>query len=51
MIRSVPDKHSQTGRGDLDMKLATGALLLALASSTAWAQVNMGGQKPVCHSP
>src|SRR6188472_4350487 len=33
------------------MKLATGALLLALVSSTAWAQVNAGDQKPEASVP
>ena len=33
------------------MRLATGALLLALASSTAWAQVNGGDQKPEASVP
>src|SRR4029450_8326909 len=30
----------------MNMKLATAALLLTLVSSTAWAQVNAGDQKP-----
>src|SRR6187399_1565084 len=33
------------------MKLATGALLLALVSSTAWAQVNAGKQAPEASVP
>jgi glucose/arabinose dehydrogenase len=33
------------------MKLATGTLLFALASSTAWAQVNGGDQKPEATLP
>ena len=37
--------------GDMNMKLATGALLLTLASSAAWAQVNAGDQKPEASVP
>ena len=33
------------------MKLATGALLLTLVSSAAWAQVNAGDQKPEASVP
>jgi len=33
------------------MKLATGTLLLALMSATAWAQVNGGDQKPEASVP
>src|SRR6185295_18742390 len=35
----------------MDMKWATGTLLLALASATAWAQVNAGDQKPEATVP
>src|ERR1044071_3418703 len=35
----------------MQMKSATGALLLALVSSAAWAQVNMGDQKPEASVP
>src|SRR4029450_2915168 len=35
----------------MNMKPATGALLLALVSSTAWAQVNAGDQKPEASVP
>src|SRR5678815_509729 len=35
----------------MDMKWATATLLLALASATAWAQVNAGDQKPEASVP
>src|ERR1700674_1806830 len=33
-------------RGEMKMKLAKGALVLTLVSTAAWAQVNVGEQKP-----
>src|SRR5437764_12394783 len=38
-------------RGEMTMKLAKAALLLTLASTAAWAQVNAGEQKPEANPP
>src|SRR6202521_4736637 len=38
-------------RGEMKMKLAKGALVLTLVSTAAWAQVNIGEQKPEASLP